>query len=241
MTHAPLTPSGDRRVVAIDGPAGAGKSSVAKQVAEALGFTLLDTGALYRAVAVAAKQASIAWDDETAVGALAQRLAARDGLRLTPDASALKGTRVWLDAQDVTKAIRVPDISMGASRVSAIAPVRAALLALQRNQARHGGVVAEGRDIGTVVFPDAAVKFFLTASLEVRAQRRADELTNLGEAPSLAHIIDEVRQRDAQDSQRAIAPLRQAADATLIDCSSMPLHEVVATLVAAARAAFGDG
>ncbi|HHH10539.1 MAG TPA: cytidylate kinase, partial [Sorangium sp.] len=123
MTHAPLTPSGDRRVVAIDGPAGAGKSSVAKQVAEALGFTLLDTGALYRAVAVAAKQASIAWDDEAAVGALAQRLAARDGLRLTPDASALKGTRVWLDAQDVTKAIRVPDISMGASRVSAIAPV----------------------------------------------------------------------------------------------------------------------
>lgn len=234
-------PTAQRRVVAIDGPAGAGKSSVAKQLAEALGFTLLDTGALYRAVAVAAKQRGIAWDDQAALGGLAHALAEQDGLRLQPDASALKGTRVWLGEQDVTRAIREPDISMGASRVSAIPEVRSALLALQRNQVRHGGVVAEGRDIGTVVFPDAALKFFLTASLQVRAERRRQELASLGEAPPLSQVIENVRQRDAQDSQRAIAPLRQAADATLVDCSEIPVARVVASMVEAARAVFGEG
>lgn len=222
------------RIVAIDGPAGAGKSTVARELARRLGFVLLDTGAIYRAVALAAKRSGIGWDDEPRVAELARSLAERGALRLEPDSDAppdAKGLKVLLDDDDVSRAIREPDISMGASRVSAIAGVRAALLDLQRALGREGGgVVAEGRDIGTVVFPDAAAKFFLTASLEVRAKRRQAELEAKGTVVDLERTMAEVAARDRQDSERDVAPLRQAEDARLVDSTGRPIADVVAEL-----------
>ncbi|HEY8090321.1 MAG TPA: (d)CMP kinase, partial [Polyangiaceae bacterium] len=159
-----------RPIIAIDGPAGAGKSTVARRLADVLGFVLVDTGATYRAVALAAKRRGIAWDDAEAVGALAREVVARHGLAF--ERSAERGVRVLLDGEDVSDAIREPDMGMGASTVSTHRAVREALLDLQRQAGHSGGVVLEGRDIGTVVFPDAEVKFFLTARAEVRARRR---------------------------------------------------------------------
>jgi cytidylate kinase len=214
-----------RPVVAIDGPAGAGKSTVARRLAARLGFTLVDTGALYRAVALASRRAGVAWDDEHAVVHVAERIVAARALELLPDAE--KGVRVLLDGEDVSDAIRVADMGMGASRVSAIGGVREALLSLQRQAGEHGGVVLEGRDIGTVVFPDAEVKFFLTASPEVRAKRRYDELVARGERVDYEATLEEVRARDQQDTMRSIAPLRQAKDASLIDSSGRGIDELV--------------
>jgi cytidylate kinase len=214
-----------RPVVAIDGPAGAGKSTVARRLAARLGFTLVDTGALYRAVALASRRAGVAWDDEHAVVDVAARIVAARALELLPDAE--KGVRVLLDGEDVSDAIRAADMGMGASRVSAIGGVRDALLSLQRQAGEHGGVVLEGRDIGTVVFPDAEVKFFLTASPDVRAKRRYDELVARGERVDYEATLEEVRARDRQDTMRSIAPLRQANDASLIDSSGRGIDELV--------------
>jgi len=214
-----------RPVVAIDGPAGAGKSTAARRLAERLGFTLVDTGALYRAVALASRRAGVAWDDDQAVTAVALRIVASRALALVPDAD--KGVRVVLEGEDVSEAIRAAEMGMGASRVSAVSGVRDALFQLQRLAGENGGVVLEGRDIGTVVFPDAEVKFFLTASPEVRARRRYDELVERGERVDYDATLEEVRVRDRQDTTRPIAPLRQAADATLIDSSSRTIDEVV--------------
>lgn len=222
-----------RPIVAIDGPAGAGKSTVARRLADTLGFVFVDTGALYRTVAVAAKRASVAWDDATAVGELANALVARGAIAFERDAE--RGVRVWLDARDVTDAIREPDIGMGASTVSAHKAVRDALLDLQRHAGRAGGVVLEGRDIGTVVFPHAEVKFFLTARPEVRARRRFDELTAKGQHVTLEETLAEVRRRDEQDTTRAVAPLRQAEDAVLIDNSDFGVDETVARMAARVR------
>src|SRR2546423_8262750 len=163
-----------RPVVAIDGPAGAGKSTVARRLAARLGFTLVDTGALYRAVALAARRQGVAWDDESAVADVARRVVAARALELRPRAD--QGVRVLLDGEDVSDAIRAADMGMGASRVSAIGGVREALLNLQRQAGEAGGVVLEGRGLGTGVFPDAEGEFFLTASPEVRAKRRYDQL-----------------------------------------------------------------
>jgi cytidylate kinase len=212
-------------IVAIDGPAGAGKSTVARQLADRLGYTLVDTGALYRAVALAARRANVSWDDDVNVVAVARRLSDSRSLRLVPDTE--KGVRVMLDGTDVSDAIRTPDMGMGASRVSAIAGVRAALLALQRQAGEKGGVVLEGRDIGTVVFPDAEVKFFLTASPEVRARRRYDELIARGQRVDFAATLAEVKSRDENDTNRPIAPLRRAEDAVLIDSSDRAVEEIV--------------
>ena len=223
-----------RPVVAIDGPAGAGKSTVARRLAARLGFTLVDTGALYRAVALAARRAGIAWDDEDEVVAVARRIVAARALELLPHAE--KGVRVVLDGEDVSDAIRAADMGMGASRVSAIGGVRQALFELQRLAGENGGVVLEGRDIGTVVFPDAELKFFLTASAEVRARRRYDELVERGERVDYDKTLEEVKTRDQKDTMRPIAPLRQAEDARLIDSSGRTIDEVVdemARLVAA--------
>jgi CMP/dCMP kinase len=223
-----------RPVVAIDGPAGAGKSTVARRLAARLGFTLVDTGALYRAVALAARRAGIAWDDEDEVVAVARRIVAARALELLPHAE--KGVRVVLDGEDVSDAIRAADMGMGASRVSAIGGVRQALFDLQRLAGENGGVVLEGRDIGTVVFPDAELKFFLTASAEVRARRRYDELVERGERVDYDKTLEEVKTRDQKDTMRPIAPLRQAEDAVLIDSSGRTIDEVVdemARLVAA--------
>src|SRR6185503_15026296 len=214
-----------RPIVAIDGPAGAGKSTVARRLADRLGFTLVDTGALYRAVALAARRAGVAWDDEVKVVDVARRVEASRLLELVPDAE--KGVRVMLDGQDVSDAIRTADMGMGASRVSAMGGVRAALLALQRQAGEKGGVVLEGRDIGTVVFPDAEVKFFLTASPEVRARRRYEELVERGQKVDYPATLAEVKARDENDTNRPIAPLRRADDALLVDSSNRAVDDIV--------------
>ena len=217
-----------RPIVALDGPAGAGKSTVARRLADALGYVLVDTGAMYRAVALAAKRAGVGWDDEEAVGALARDIVSRQGLSFEHDAEL--GVRVGLDGEDVSDAIRAPDMAMGASTVSAHPAVRDALFDLQRQAGRGGGVVLEGRDVGTVVFPDAEVKFFLTALPEVRARRRFDELTARGAAVTFEETLSDVRRRDENDTTRAVAPLRRADDAALIDSSEMTVDETVARM-----------
>jgi CMP/dCMP kinase len=220
-------------VVAIDGPAGAGKSTVTRKVAERLGYVIVDTGALYRVVALAAERAQVPFEDEIRVGALAEALVAENAVQLRRTESG--AVQVLLRGQDVSTAIRAQSIGQGASKVSAHPGVREALLELQRVQGREGGVVLEGRDIGTVVFPDAEAKFYLTASVEVRAQRRRDELAARGTPPSLAEVLSEVTERDRRDSTRPVAPLRQAADAQLVDSSSLSIEQVVEQIVAQVR------
>jgi cytidylate kinase len=220
-------------VVAIDGPAGAGKSTVTSQVARALGYVLVDTGALYRAVALAAKREGLGFDDADGVGALAEALVARDAVKLE---GGVDGTvRVLLDGADVSQAIRTQELGQGASKVSAQPRVRAALLELQRAAGRQGGVVLEGRDIGTVVFPDAEVKLFLTASVDERARRRFEQLKASGQSAVLDDVRSDVVERDRRDSSRPIAPLVQAADATVIDSSGLGIEEVVSLIVAHVR------
>jgi cytidylate kinase len=217
-----------RIVVAIDGPAGAGKSTVSKRLTVALGYSLLDTGAIYRAVALASRRAGVAWDDEPGLAAIAAGL---------PIEFRTEGeqNRVSLAGEDVSAAIRQPEISQGASVVSARPAVRAALLDLQRRLGAAGGVVAEGRDIGTVVFPQAQAKFFLTASDEVRARRRFDELTRAGVTVDYASTLADLRERDARDSGREVAPLRPADDAVMVDSSGLDLDAVVARMLAVVR------
>jgi CMP/dCMP kinase len=214
-------------IVAIDGPAGAGKSTIARRLADLLGYVMLDTGALYRSIAVAAKRQGVSWEKQEQVTAIAKAIAAADALQLRADAKAPRGLRVLLHGEDVSTAIREHDISMGASLVSAIPGVRQALLALQQGLGRSGGVVAEGRDIGTVVFPQAEVKFFLTASVDVRTRRRVQELAASGKEVAFDTVRADVMQRDKQDSERPIAPLKQAEDALLVDSSERSIDQVV--------------
>jgi cytidylate kinase len=229
-----LRSSRPRPVVAIDGPAGAGKSTVARRVADTLGFVLVDTGAMYRTVALAANRAKVSWEDGAAMGALAEGLVERRALAFEPDPE--RGVRIELDGDDVTDAIRAPAIGMGASTVSAHPEVRRALLGLQRSAGYAGGVVLEGRDIGTVVFPDAEAKFFLTARPEVRARRRHAELVAKGVATSLEDTLRDVQTRDEQDTRRQAAPLKQAPDALLVDSSELTVDETVARIVEQVRA-----
>lgn len=217
-----------RPIVAIDGPAGAGKSTVARRLAEALGFTLVDTGALYRSVALAASRAKIDVADHARISDLAMTLAREAAIRFVRDE---RGLRIHLAGEDVSEAIRTPDIAMNASTVSAIPAVRDALLELQRQAGREGGVVLEGRDIGTVVFPDAEVKFFLTADDAVRARRRHDELVAKGQSGTYEATLEDVRQRDKQDTMRPVAPLKRADDAILVDSSNLDIDAVVRSMV----------
>ena len=223
-----------RPIVAIDGPAGAGKSTVARRVADALGYVLVDTGALYRTVALSAARAGVAMSDATNVAAIADRLVREHAIVFERDPA--RGVRVLLAGEDVSDAIRTPEVGMGASTVSAHPPVRAALLDLQRQAGASGGVVLEGRDIGTVVFPDAELKFFLTARPEIRAQRRFEELRARGENVTLESTLADVQRRDAQDTTRATAPLKCADDAVQIDSSNMSVDEAVASMVERVRA-----
>ena len=214
-----------RLVVAIDGPAGAGKSTTARLLAAKLGYDLLDTGAIYRVMALLARRAGVAWDDGPGVAALANGLDLRfhldDGVN-----------HVIVSDADVTKEIRTPEMSDGASRVSALPEVRAALLGIQRRIGAAGDVVVEGRDIGTVVFPDAGAKFFLTASTDERARRRVAELAAAGRPADAATTRAEIVARDERDSTRAVAPLKQAPDAIPVDSSDMTPDEVVARMAA---------
>ncbi|MFO0633832.1 MAG: (d)CMP kinase [Nannocystaceae bacterium] len=226
-------------VVVIDGPAGAGKTTVARAVARALGLPLLDTGAIYRTLALLAQRRGIAWDDEPALAALALDFPIVLG-ELPADGGPQS---VRFAGEDVTAAIRTPAMSQGASKVSALPAVRAALLDIQRALGARG-CVAEGRDMGTVVFPDTRYKFFLTADLRTRALRRHAELATGGSAslPSLDEVEREVAERDARDSSRAAAPLRQADDAVLVDSSGVGIDAVVQrVLQAIGAAAAGSG
>jgi cytidylate kinase len=219
-------------VVAIDGPAGAGKSTVSRRVADRLGYTLVDTGALYRAIALRAREESVSWQDGPALGALAAKL------ELAFVASDT-GPRLHVDGRDRSGDIRTAEISQGASIVSQHPEVRAALLDLQRRLGADGGVVLEGRDIGTVVFPDAEVKVFLTATDEERARRRQAELATRGSAAALDAVLAEIRERDHRDSSRPVAPLRVADDAVPVDTTGLSLDAVVDRVVELVRRAVG--
>ena len=212
-------------IVAIDGPAGAGKSTVSKLLSRRLGLSFVDTGALYRTVALSARRQSIAPDDDAALGALLPRI--NIVFRTLGEEN-----RVFLDGEDVSTAIRTPEISLLASAVSARPVVRDGLLGLQRRLALEApvGAVLEGRDIGTVVFPDADLKFFLVASPDVRARRRYEELFQKGSESSLDSVLADQNKRDRDDSSRAVAPLKPADDAVRVDTSGLPLSEVVQTL-----------
>ena len=217
-------------IVAIDGPAGAGKSTASRAVAARLGFAMVDTGAIYRTVALAATRAGVALDDDARLGALLPGVA----IRFAPPAAPGGGQRVLLGDEDVSVLIRTPPMSLGASKVSARPVVRAGLLDLQRRLALapgNAGAVLEGRDIGTVVFPDADAKFFLTASPEARARRRHAELQAKGDPSSFDEVLADQLRRDRDDSERAVAPLRPAADAVVVDTSGIPLDAVVDRLV----------
>lgn len=217
-------------VVAIDGPAGAGKSTVARRVASALGYLLLDTGALYRCVGLVAARRGIS--DSGAIAEVAKELAEGDRIRFE---GTVEEQRVLLDGEDVSLAIRSPEAGTLASKVSAIPEVRTALLEVQRRAGREGRVVVEGRDIGSVVFPDSEAKFFLTASVHARANRRFEELRQRKHDVTLGSVEEEVRERDRRDSNRPIAPLMQAPDAELLDSTSLTVDEVVARVVARVR------
>jgi CMP/dCMP kinase len=222
-------------IVAIDGPAGAGKSTVSRLVAARLGFAMVDTGAIYRAVALAATRRGVALDDDARLAALLPAVE----IGFAPAAAPGGGQRVLLGGEDVSVEIRTPPMSLGASKVSARPVVRAGLLGLQRRLALapgNAGAVLEGRDIGTVVFPDADLKFFLTASPEERARRRHAELRAKGDAQSLEEVLADQLRRDRDDSQREVAPLRPAADALVVDTSGVPLDSVVDRLAAAVAA-----
>lgn len=208
-------------VIAIDGPSGAGKSTITKLLADRLGYIHIDTGAMFRAIALSASRAGIAADDDHALEELCRRT---DVVLQRCDAA---GCTVLLNGEDVSQAIRTPEISALTSRISARKPVRESLLKLQRRMGAKGGVILEGRDIGTVVFPDAEVKFFLSASAEERGRRRYLELAAKGESITLEETIAAVIARDENDERREHAPLRCADDAVVIDSTSLGIDEVL--------------
>mgnify|MGYP003294591986 CR=1 FL=1 len=215
--------------IAIDGPAGAGKSTISKSAAKELGFIYVDTGALYRTVGLASLRNNV----EAVAGETLDKMLESITVELTFNE---KGEQiVLLDGENVSDYIRTPEASMLASKISAIPSVRAYLLDLQRNMAKTNNVIMDGRDIGTVVLPNAEVKIFLTASSLVRAQRRHAELLAKGEEADIAQIEADIIKRDEQDMNRAVSPLKQAEDAVLIDSSYMTIDEVVARIMSEAE------
>ncbi|NCB74215.1 MAG: (d)CMP kinase [Clostridia bacterium] len=214
--------------VAIDGPSGAGKSTIAKMCAQKLGFLYIDTGALYRTVGLAARNAGIASKDEAAVAALLPKIQ----ISMRHDDNGLQ--RMILNGNDVTNEIRLPEISIYASDVSAMPPVRAFLLEMQRYFAKNGNVIMDGRDIGTVVLPNANLKIFLTATAEERAQRRFEELQLRGTPSPYEEVLRDIIYRDNNDSTRSAAPLRPADEATILDTTGNTLvqsFEIICTLI----------
>ena len=217
-------------VLTIDGPSGSGKGTISRRVAQRLGWELLDSGALYRLVAVGAMRAGIEGDDVAGHAALAQRMTVRFGSR--PDGA----ERILLDGDDVTSEVRSEGAGGGASRVAAWEPVRSALLQRQRDFARPPGLVADGRDMGTVVFPSAQLKIFLTASAEERALRRYNQLKDKGSGVSLPALSREIAERDERDTRRALAPLKAANDAIVVDSTSLDIDQVVERVMELAQA-----
>ena len=223
-------------IVAIDGPAGAGKSTAARLLAYKLGFTLVDTGALYRSLALQALEKGISLSDEKALAELCGTLTFQFGSLDRPSHSQdfepeteIKTPKlhVYCNGIDVTDSIRTPELGMAASNISKLSAVREALLQVQRNFGSDGGIVMEGRDIGTVIFPQAEIKFYLTASVESRAKRRWTELKAAGIEIPLDHVARETQARDEQDMNRTFSPLKQAPDSVLVDSSHKSLSEVV--------------
>jgi cytidylate kinase len=215
-------PEGDKSapVITIDGPGGSGKGTVAMRLAEQLGWHFLDSGALYRLVAVAAMDRGLASNAESELGALAEGLDVNFGV-------SDEGMVVLLDGNYITGRLRSEAVSAFSSRVAALPAVRAALVRRQRAFRKAPGLVADGRDMGTVIFPDAAVKIFLTASAEARADRRYKQLKEKGESVNLSRLLEEIRKRDERDSTRAVSPLKPADDAHIIDSTELSIDQVL--------------
>ena len=211
-------------VITIDGPAGAGKSTITQGLSEALGLDCLDTGAMYRVVAWALKETN---NEGLSGEALTLFL---KGLDFVIAGNGVN-QKVWLGGKEISREIRTPEISQSASAISIKPEVRAVLMEKQRGFRRQGGLIAEGRDMGTVVFPGADFKFFLDASLDVRAQRRAEELLRNGQSVSLAEVKKDIEERDKQDQERTLSPLRPAKDALIIDTSNLSTHEVIQSIL----------
>ena len=222
-------------VLTIDGPSGSGKGTVSRAVAKRLGWRLLDSGALYRLVALAGRQTGVELDDALALARLAERFDIRFGSDEHGE------EKVWLKDQDVTRQLRTEAAGNDASKVAALPAVRAALLDRQRRFALAPGLVADGRDMGTVVFPQARLKIFLTASPDERALRRHKQLKEKGVAATLAALSLEIAERDQRDSTRAVAPLVASADAVLLDTTGMPVAAVVERVLALVRKAWAPG
>ena len=214
--------------IAIDGPAGAGKSTVSKILAKRLGYTYLDTGAMYRAVTVLALENGVALDDEEVI----TNLLKNSTLEIIPESN---GQKIFLNGRDVTELIRTPRVSELVAKVSVLPKVRQYLTKLQQEIVAKGNVIADGRDIGTVVMPDAEVKIFLTASPAERARRRYQELSEKGFMVNYEEILQDVKERDEMDQTRQISPLRQAPDAILVDTTGLKIEEVVEKLLEIVR------